>query len=119
MSTAAYPLYDNRSGTLTWDVVANFASIRLTVQRVLPPVAIRGVEHDLCALFALIEMHLDDVPQVSLIGVQTPLLMVALCCHGRVAPAIERDICERLKRLGRLIDPDASAKVRPTVDYLP
>src|SRR4051794_29880250 len=110
MSVPSSPLSDSRGGTLTWDLVEPFASINLTVQRVLPPATTRGVEHDLCALMALLEMNLDESPQQSLIGVQTALWTVGLCCNGRLGGSVEREVCKRLKRLGHLIDPAGSAK---------
>lgn len=113
------PLARQRTGSWTWEIVESFASVMLTVQHELDDVTIRGVEHDLSAMVALLERDIKGAAQQALYDVTATSWTFGLCCNGHVTADVEREIRRRLKSLGSLIDPDSNEKIRPDKTYLP
>ena len=121
MSTDFSPLADHRTAdgnTWTWGFVDPLYCLGLTVRDIQPRI-VRGIEHDLCALIEPVDLYLGNEGRHSLFGVVTPRWEFGLTCTGGTSRALELEICERLTRLDRLIDLESTAKLRPTIDYLP
>lgn len=113
------PLARQRTGSSTWHIVKAFASVTLTIERELDDVTIRGVEHDLSALLALLERDIKGAAQQALYDVSATSWTLGLCCNGHANANLERQVRRRLKSLGSLIDPHSNEKLRVIATYLP